>query len=80
MIDLAEALVLAPKLMSTRTVCLSVKWGDEVIVDLYVSGRNWSKIIQGKNVALRGRGYRYDGDDGTRDGAEPVPSERGAQE
>lgn len=43
---------------------LSVSWGSggEVEVELLVSKRNWSKIIRGEKVTIRGRGYSYDGE------------------
>jgi hypothetical protein len=42
--------------------CLSVSWGYDVTVYLQVSRRNWSKIIKGKKITVRGKGYYYEGD------------------
>jgi hypothetical protein len=38
---------------------LSVSWDDHVTVDLLVSNRNWSRIIRGDKVSIRGMGYHY---------------------
>jgi hypothetical protein len=43
-------------------VRLSVSWGYDVIVELRVSRRNWSKIAGGKPVTIRGNGYYYEGE------------------
>jgi hypothetical protein len=43
-------------------VRLSVSWGYDVTVDLHISGRNWTKIVKGKKVTIRGKGYYYEGD------------------
>jgi hypothetical protein len=34
-------------------VHLSVSWGYDVTVDLYVSTHDWSKIIEGRDVTIR---------------------------
>jgi hypothetical protein len=51
-------------MLTNSVVRLSVSWGsgDEVGVDLLVSKRNWSKIIRGGTITIRGSGYRYDGE------------------
>jgi hypothetical protein len=45
-------------------VRLSASWGvgGEVVVDLVVSTRNWSTIIRGDKITIRGKGYHYDGE------------------
>ena len=34
----------------------------EIEVQLVISKRNWSKILRGDTISLRGRGYSYEGD------------------
>jgi hypothetical protein len=41
---------------------LRVYWGYDVDVELVVSKLNWSKILRGKEVRLRGKGYYYEGE------------------
>lgn len=41
---------------------LSVSWGYDVTVELVVSKRNWSKIMRGHDLTIRGSGYYYEGD------------------
>jgi hypothetical protein len=43
-------------------VRLSVRWGYDVKVELLVSERNWSKVLKGESVTIRGGGYYYEGD------------------
>lgn len=44
------------------TATLAVSWGYDVSVELVVSKENWSKILRGNQVRIRGRGYYYEGD------------------
>lgn len=44
---------------AARLVC---SWGGGVVVELSVSKRNWSKILRGSDVTIRGQGYNYDGE------------------
>jgi hypothetical protein len=42
---------------------LSVSWaGGDVTVELSISKQNWSKILRGESLAIRGKGYRYEGE------------------
>jgi hypothetical protein len=36
--------------------------GDEVEVELQLTSRNWAKLLRGKGLSIRGKGYRYEGD------------------
>ncbi len=47
---------------STTAAHLSCSWGYDVNVELFVSKRNWNKVIKGQAVTIRGRGYNYEGD------------------
>ena len=39
-------------------------WGNgkEVEVQLELTPRNWSKLLRGKGLSIRGKGYGYEGD------------------
>lgn len=41
---------------------LSVSWGDGVVVELKLSGTQWTKIQAGERVAITGSGYSYEGE------------------
>jgi hypothetical protein len=47
--------------MSGTRLRVSWAYGD-VILDLTVSPENWSKILRGERVVVRGRGYHYEGE------------------
>lgn len=55
---------------------ITVEWGYESHA-LVLTPRNWARIVAGKPLAIRGKGYRYEGEffwdywefDGGRDGA-----------
>jgi hypothetical protein len=38
-----------------------VNWGHDIKVGLAISKRNWSTIIRGNSLTVRGKGYRYEG-------------------
>lgn len=40
---------------------VTVEWGYELHT-LSLTKRNWSRIIAGRPVSVRGRGYRYEGE------------------
>jgi hypothetical protein len=47
--------------MSGARLRVSWAYGD-VILDLTISPENWSKILRGDKVVVRGRGYLYEGE------------------
>lgn len=39
-----------------------VSWADEdIVLELSLSDRNWTKVTRGETVSVRGKGYEYDG-------------------
>ena len=42
---------------------LRASWCYDIVeVELSVSKRNWTKIVKGQEVTIRGKGYYYEGD------------------
>jgi hypothetical protein len=58
---ISRTLVLKGQIMSV--VPLRVSWANgDVILNLTVSPENWSKILRGERVVVKGKGYHYEGE------------------
>ena len=48
-----------PSKPAARLFC---SWGYNVDVELFVSKRNWRRILKGEKLTIRGSGYHYEGE------------------
>lgn len=48
--------------MSNCGATITVSWGNDIIVSLRLTHRNWAKVKAGKSLQIRGRGYYYNGE------------------
>jgi len=40
---------------------ITVGWGHDVTVTITLTVRNWSRVLRGRSLSIRGAGYRYEG-------------------
>jgi hypothetical protein len=48
--------------MSNLGATIKVSWGNDVMVSIHLTPRNWAKVKAGKVLQIRGRGYYYEGE------------------